>query len=59
MAGKLIITKDGSHTILSEEFGVSYHSIHGAIQETYHVFIQAGLNYCREEKYANLHPSRK
>ncbi|MEM7102596.1 MAG: tRNA (5-methylaminomethyl-2-thiouridine)(34)-methyltransferase MnmD [Bacteroidota bacterium] len=38
-----ITTADGSHSILSDKFGVSYHSIHGALQETQHVFINAGL----------------
>ncbi len=36
-------TGDGSHSILSEKFGVTYHSKHGAIQETQHVFIKHGL----------------
>lgn len=38
-----IITKDGSHTISIPEWGVTYHSQHGAIQESMHVFIHAGL----------------
>jgi len=36
-------TQDGSHSVLSRQFGVSYHSKYGAIQETQHVFIEAGL----------------
>jgi len=40
---KILDTADGSHTIFSEQFGVSYHSKYGAIQETQHVFINAGL----------------
>jgi tRNA U34 5-methylaminomethyl-2-thiouridine-forming methyltransferase MnmC len=40
-----VITKDGSHTISIPEMGVTYHSTHGAIQESLHVFIEAGLNY--------------
>jgi len=43
MERKLIITKDGSHTISVPEMKVTYHSVHGAIQESMHVFIQAGL----------------
>jgi tRNA U34 5-methylaminomethyl-2-thiouridine-forming methyltransferase MnmC len=43
MERKMIITKDGSHSISIPEMNVSYHSIHGAIQESMHVFIQAGL----------------
>lgn len=42
---ELVVTKDGSHTIAISEKGVTYHSIHGAIQESNHVFIEAGLQY--------------
>src|ERR1043165_6643299 len=41
---KLIYTDDGSHTVLVEDMGATYHSRHGAIQETKHVFIEAGLH---------------
>lgn len=40
-----IITKDGSHTIAVPEMNVTYHSHHGAIQESTHVYINAGLKY--------------
>ncbi len=43
MAVQLLETQDGSHTLLSETYGVSYHSRYGAIQESRHVFIEAGL----------------
>ncbi|MEM9930306.1 MAG: tRNA (5-methylaminomethyl-2-thiouridine)(34)-methyltransferase MnmD [Bacteroidota bacterium] len=42
-ANELILTSDGSHSLRSRRFGVEYHSIHGAIQESRHVFIEAGL----------------
>ncbi len=41
----LIVTGDGSHSIFSERFGVMYHSIYGAVTESAHVFIDAGLRY--------------
>ncbi len=41
----IFITADGSHSIFSEEYGFSYHSKHGAIQETRHVFIDAALRF--------------
>lgn len=41
----LVITQDGSHSILSERYGVTYHSRFGAITESAHVFIAAGLRY--------------
>jgi len=40
-----VITKDGSDTISIPEMNVTYHSIHGAIQESMHVFIGEGWNY--------------
>ena len=43
MQRKLILTSDGSHTISMPELNVTYHSIYGAIQESRHVFIEAGL----------------
>lgn len=36
-------TLDGSHTLYLEEIDEHYHSTYGAIQESQHVFIQAGL----------------
>jgi tRNA U34 5-methylaminomethyl-2-thiouridine-forming methyltransferase MnmC len=39
-----ILTADGSHSIFSTQFNVSYHSINGAIQESQLVFIEAGLH---------------
>lgn len=38
-----ITTQDGSHTIYSEQYGVTYHSRYGAVTESAHVFIAAGL----------------
>ncbi len=43
MERKIILAEDGSHTISIPEMNVTYHSIHGAIQESQHVFISAGL----------------
>ncbi len=39
------VTRDGSHTIAIPERQITYHSIFGAIQESKHVFIEAGLVY--------------
>lgn len=43
MHSELFITKDGSHTLFVPEIDECYHSTHGAIQESIHVFIEAGL----------------
>jgi tRNA U34 5-methylaminomethyl-2-thiouridine-forming methyltransferase MnmC len=37
------ITSDGSHTLYVPELDEHYHSIHGAIQESMHVFITNGI----------------
>ncbi|MEN8248998.1 MAG: tRNA (5-methylaminomethyl-2-thiouridine)(34)-methyltransferase MnmD [Bacteroidota bacterium] len=42
---KLITTEDGSHSLRIDELDETYHSIHGAIQESNHVFIEAGLKH--------------
>jgi tRNA U34 5-methylaminomethyl-2-thiouridine-forming methyltransferase MnmC len=43
MKKKIIFTKDGSHSIFLKEINETYHSIHGSISESNHVFIQNGL----------------
>jgi tRNA U34 5-methylaminomethyl-2-thiouridine-forming methyltransferase MnmC len=45
MERKIIFTEDGSHTIAESGKNVTFHSIHGAIQESVHVFIDAGFKY--------------
>lgn len=37
------LTKDGSHTLFNAQLNESYHSNNGALQESLHVFIEAGL----------------
>jgi tRNA U34 5-methylaminomethyl-2-thiouridine-forming methyltransferase MnmC len=41
----IFLTQDGSHSLYSAQYGVPYHSKYGAIQESMHVFIEAGLHY--------------
>lgn len=43
MDKQLVVTEDGSHSIYLPELDEHYHSRHGAIQESKHVFISAGL----------------
>ena len=38
-----MITEDGSQTIYLPEMDEHYHSIHGAIQESVHIYIEQGL----------------
>jgi tRNA U34 5-methylaminomethyl-2-thiouridine-forming methyltransferase MnmC len=41
----LIFTKDGSHTIFLPELNEHYHSVHGAIRESLHVYIHSGFDH--------------
>lgn len=43
MKKQLLITEDGSNTFTIPELHVTYRSTHGAVQESNHVFIEAGL----------------
>jgi tRNA U34 5-methylaminomethyl-2-thiouridine-forming methyltransferase MnmC len=45
----VISTEDGSHTIKNEITGDTYHSVHGAVQESQHVFLKSGLEYFLNE----------
>lgn len=42
---KLILTSDGSHSLINTALDETYHSRHGAIQESIHVFIKSGLDF--------------
>ncbi|PJJ84395.1 tRNA (5-methylaminomethyl-2-thiouridine)(34)-methyltransferase MnmD [Mucilaginibacter auburnensis] len=42
---KIVTTADGSNTIYNPQVGENYHSRHGALQESRHVFLGAGLEY--------------
>jgi tRNA U34 5-methylaminomethyl-2-thiouridine-forming methyltransferase MnmC len=44
MKQELVITEDGSSSIFLADLDEHYHSIHGALQESIHVFINAGLH---------------
>lgn len=50
MERKLILTEDGSHSIFVPELNEHYHSTHGAVQESMHVFIEAGLKPMLQKK---------
>ncbi|MEQ8532090.1 MAG: tRNA (5-methylaminomethyl-2-thiouridine)(34)-methyltransferase MnmD [Imperialibacter sp.] len=41
----LILTEDGSHSLKNEALNETYHSFHGAVQESAHVFIAMGLGH--------------
>lgn len=42
---EIITTSDGSHSLRNRRLNETYHSVHGARQESMHVFIRNGLQY--------------
>ena len=48
MEVKPIQTDDGSHSLYVPELNEHYHSTKGAIQESKHIFIEAGLKFLQK-----------
>lgn len=53
----IIKTADGSDTLFVPELNEHYHSTFGAIQESRHIFIEAGLNFTCHVSPLNRHPA--
>lgn len=52
---ELIITGDGSHSLLNKALDETYHSRHGALQESTYVFIKQGLDFfCERTQAKNI-----
>jgi len=51
---ELKISGDGSHTLYVPELEEHYHSVNGAINESMHVFIEAGLKQCQKDTISVL-----
>lgn len=45
---EIVTTKDGSHSIYVQALDEHYHSVHGAITESQHVFVEAGLKQLKK-----------
>ena len=43
---EIVPTRDGSNTLRVSSLDETYHSTHGALQESLHVFIKEGLHFC-------------
>jgi len=56
MKRELRLTADGSHTLYVPSLDESYHSIHGAIQESNHVFIREGFLEALNRIKCTAHP---
>ena len=48
MDSQVRITKDGSPTLYVPHLDETYHSLHGAVSESFHVFIKNGLQFYAE-----------
>ncbi len=46
----VVKTADGSNTLFNAEVGEHYHSKHGALQESRHVFLESGLKFFLEKE---------
>ncbi len=46
---QIVKTSDGSDTIFVPELNEHYHSIHGAVQESGHIFISNGFDFCKAD----------
>ncbi len=53
MSLRQIYTADGSSSLLNVELNETYHSTHGAIQESNHVFIKNGLRFFTESNQSS------
>lgn len=51
---KIVETADGSKTIYNPQVGENYHSKHGALQESKHVFVSSGLDYYLKSEAASI-----
>ena len=53
MRRRVTTSEDGSNTLTLEDYNESYHSVHGALSESLHIFIREGLKY-----YISKYPER-
>ena len=51
---RIIITSDGSSTVFDPVHNENFHSLHGAVTESMHVFIQNGLHSMKKKRISIL-----
>src|SRR5690606_26325286 len=49
MNREIIVTEDGSHSLFVKDMGETFHSKHGAVQESAHVYIKNGIALINKE----------
>jgi tRNA U34 5-methylaminomethyl-2-thiouridine-forming methyltransferase MnmC len=52
---EIFLTQDGYHSVLNTTKNISYHSKYGALQESEHIFINAGLKFATEKHTEPFH----
>jgi tRNA U34 5-methylaminomethyl-2-thiouridine-forming methyltransferase MnmC len=52
--GAIVVSGDGSHTLISPHFNTSYHSLNGSVTESQIVFIQSGLDYLKSKSFDDI-----
>lgn len=52
MSIELKLSNDGSHTLYNAAIDEHYHSVHGAVTESLHVFIKSGFQQIKKERIA-------
>lgn len=51
---RLVITRDGSHSLVNDSLEESYHNLGGALSESQYVFIEKGLAACKPSSDQDL-----
>ena len=54
MKRRMIMTEDGSHSLFVEDLGETYHSKHGAKQESVFIYINNGFQYITKDTLSVL-----
>lgn len=52
---EVLHTQDGSVTLLNKQLNATYHSTHGAVQESRHIFIERGFDHVTQVFGNNVH----
>ncbi|MFL5730546.1 MAG: tRNA (5-methylaminomethyl-2-thiouridine)(34)-methyltransferase MnmD [Cytophagaceae bacterium] len=47
---KIVVSEDGSNTLYRPDLNETYHSLHGAVQESEHVFLKHGIMHLAQKK---------
>lgn len=54
MEREIIVTNDGSHSLFVKDMGETFHSKHGAVQESVHVYINNGIKRLEKKQISVL-----